>query len=281
MLAESASLPLQTAGKDISPFYHQLNRSPSTGALIDLHYNHRALFYQTIHHKKIMGSYGMLSRQPNYALDFLRYTPSVKQLVEENVWKSVKNGWPSQIIKQELAQLPEDFTLVAVGYISPPARLRVVTLQPHQLCIGDSEVSHGESTDSELDFKSGEAKQLLRLKTSMHRQDLQTSKTPVRIYLNDEELSPDSEAKCGECAHHVEPVTDLGDHRLTGLTHLFYANTPESSIDAPLAVARLQQMGFEWIVVPFYGNDHFVRESLKLRPFFQDRWLEAFSLSGK
>ena len=75
VLVESLSLPLLTAERDVSPFYSQLRDDSNNSAVIDLHYNSRALYYQTVHEKKIMGLPGILSRQPNYALSFLWETP--------------------------------------------------------------------------------------------------------------------------------------------------------------------------------------------------------------
>ena len=45
------------------------------------------------------------------------------------------------------------------------------------------------------------------------------------------------------------------------------------------AAAALWDLGFSLIIVPFYGNPHFVREGLCLRPVYQDRWIQAYSLA--
>ena len=43
----------------------------------------------------------------------------------------------------------------------------------------------------------------------------------------------------------------------------------------------LRERGFDWIVVPFYGNDFFVRRRLGLSPVYEDRWLAAYSLAAQ
>ena len=47
------------------------------------------------------------------------------------------------------------------------------------------------------------------------------------------------------------------------------------------AATALWDLGFSSIIVPFYGNPHFVREGLRLRPVYQDRWLQAYSLAPR
>ena len=47
------------------------------------------------------------------------------------------------------------------------------------------------------------------------------------------------------------------------------------------AATALRDLGFSSIIVPFYGNPHFVREGLHLRPVYQDRWLQAYPLAPR
>ena len=47
------------------------------------------------------------------------------------------------------------------------------------------------------------------------------------------------------------------------------------------ASTALRDLGFSSIIVPFYGNPHFVREGLHLRPVYQDRWLQAYPLAPR
>ncbi len=63
-----------------------------------------------------------------------------------------------------------------------------------------------------------------------------------------------------------------------GFSWIVYKNEQFQQLSPSAALDKLRKLGFKWIIVPFYGNDHFVRGCLGLRPVYQDQWLQAFAL---
>lgn len=265
VLLESLSLPLMTAAKDISPFYERLKTGRDEGAIVDLHYGSRALFYQTVHGKKIAGNYGMLSRQPEEALDFLRRTPGMKELILENQIRFAANGWPPQVMTSAKQQVKGFLTLVALGQLSTAGTLTVVSLDPHQLWIDDEPVSD-DSFQTQAPLGSTARRHLIRLRLWAGSENFGKAQF-LRIYLNGHELSET----------HFEPVTEIPNSSRQGLTCIVFENISPGPGSESLT-AHLARLGFHWVIVPYYGNDHFVRQGLKLKPFYQDRRLQAYRL---
>ena len=73
---------------------------------------------------------------------------------------------------------------------------------------------------------------------------------------------------------------DIHGSREEGFTWVCYPNVVSFPRPPDEAATALRDLGFSSIIVPFYGNPHFVREGLHLRPVYQDRWLQVYSLGS-
>ena len=276
VLVESLSLPLLTAEKDVSPFYSQLRDDSNNSAVIDLHYNSRALYYQTVHEKKIMGLPGILSRQPNYALSFLRDTPAIKELVQENQIRFVANGWWTSVAEDARSAVGGDCTVVLMGQVSGPGTLVVETVRPHELWLDSEILSQEGSGESRIQLNpSASTSQRLTVRMSLLQGDWLSGESNIQTLLDGREIAQEASRQPGGV---VRPLVDIHQGVAEGFTWVFYANT--TSLPPPEGtVTALRNLGFGLIIVPFYGNPYFVREGLRLRPVYQDRWLQAYSLN--
>ena len=79
----------------------------------------------------------------------------------------------------------------------------------------------------------------------------------------------------------VKPRVDIDGSGEEGFTWVCYPNIVSFPRLPNEAATALWDLGFSSIIVPFYGNPHFVREGLRLRPVYQDRWLQAYSLAPR
>ena len=183
VLLESLSLPLQTAEKDISPLYSRLRDESNASALIDLHYNSRALYYQAVHERKIMGNFGILSRQPNSALGFLRETPVIKELVQENQIKFAVNGWWPEVAGAARSAVEGSATVVLMGRISASGTLVVDTAHPHELWLGAERREGSAQSRIQLDDPSA-ASQRLIVRTSLIEADWPSAASSIRVSLD-------------------------------------------------------------------------------------------------
>ena len=266
VLLESLSLPLKTAEKDISPVYSRLRDESNASAVVDLHYNSRALYYQTVHERKIMGLFGITSRQPNYALEFLLETPVIKELMQENQIRFVANGYWAEVARDARSVVAEECTVVLMGDISASGTLVVETARAHELWLG---AERRESlSQSRIQLDPSALSQRLVVRTSLLKADWPSAAANIRVWLDGKEL-----------AGGVTPLADIYRTGSEGFTWAFYTNlvtplSPEQAVDS------LRDLGFGRIIVPFYGNPHFVREGLHLRPVYQDRWLQVYSLGS-
>ena len=278
VLVESLSLPLLTAEKDVSPFYSQLRDDSKSSAVIDLHYNSRALYYQTVHEKKLMGLFGMLSREPDYAHSFLRETPLIKELVQENQIRFVANGWWTQVAEDARSAVAGDGTVVLMGHVSGRGTLVVKTVRPHELWLDSEMPGRGGSVESRIRLDPSASSQLLIVRTLLLRGDWPAAESSIRILLNGKEIGRESSSQPGGG---VKPRVDIDGSGEEGFTWVCYPNIVSFPRLPNEAVTALWDLGFSSIIVPFYGNPHFVREGLRLRPVYQDRWLQAYSLAPR
>ena len=105
---------------------------------------------------------------------------------------------------------------------------------------------------------------------------LDMSSSSIRILLNGKEIGRESSSQPGGG---VRPRVDIHGSREEGFTWVCYPNIVSFPRPPDEAATALRDLGFSSIIVPFYGNPHFVREGLRLRPVYQDRWLQAYSLA--
>ena len=229
----------------------------------------------TVHEKKIMGTYGMLSREPDYAHSFLRETPIIKELVQENQIRFVANGWWAQVAEDARLAVTGDSTVVLMGHVSGQGTLVVKTHHPHELWLDSEMASREGSVESRIRLDPSASSQLLIVRTLLLRGDWPAAESSIRILLNGKEIGRESSSQPGGG---VRPRVDIHGSGEEGFTWVFYANT--TSLSPPEGtVTALRNLGFGLIIVPFYGNPYFVREGLRLRPVYQDRWLQAYSLN--
>ena len=67
----------------------------------------------------------------------------------------------------------------------------------------------------------------------------------------------------------VKPRVDIDGSGEEGFTWVCYPNIVSFPRLPNEAATALWDLGFSSIIVPFYGNPHFVREGLRLRPVYQ------------
>ena len=156
--------------------------------------------------------------------------------------------------------------MVLMGDISASGTLVVETARAHELWLG---AERRESlSQSRIQLDPSALSQRLVVRTSLLKADWPSAAANIRVWLDGKEL-----------AGGVTPLADIYRTGSEGFTWAFYTNlatplSPEQAVDS------LRGLGFGRIIVPFYGNPHFVREGLHLRPVYQDRWLQVYSLGS-
>ncbi|MFB3905930.1 MAG: hypothetical protein ACE15E_20985 [Acidobacteriota bacterium] len=265
-LLETLSIPYGLSRPDVSPFYTRLGSVPGRLELIDLHYNSRALFYQTVHGQKLMGLPSIVSRQTFEALRYLQKTPGIHQLIEENQVAFFANAAPPQALKRALPSLSNRSCLIFAGYSQVNGEIRVASTVPHRLQVEDRFFEESRLTVAPIASKA-----LFAVRADVGAQDLKDSAAPFRISINGQEVGGGPE----EIAQPILPTVRIPLER-TGITCIVY---PDAAVAAAVAadLARIKAQGFDWIIVPFYGNDHYVR-AMGLKPSYRDRWLSAYRL---
>jgi len=263
-LLETLSIPVGLSRPDISPFYRTLRSAPGQLQLIDLHYNSRALYYQTIHEQKLMGLPSIVSRQTFEALRFLQETPGIHQLVEENQVAFFVNAPPREAFRRASGFVSARSCLIFAGYSQSGGEIRVASAVPHRLQVEGSFFEESRETVAPI-VRDG----LFVARLAVSAREMSNAELAVRISINGKEIAEDTES----VARPILPTVRIPLEK-KGITCLVYRNAPvESSVAADLA--RIKNEGFDWIVVPFYGNDHYVR-AMGLEPAYRDRWLSAF-----
>ncbi len=266
-LLETLSVPVGLSGLDISPFYSRLRYRPGQVALIDLHYNSRALFYQTVHQQKLMGLPSIVSRQTFEALRFLHETPGIHQLIEENQLAFFVNASPGEAIRRASPFLSNRSSLIFAGYSRSSGRIQVATAAPHRLQVQDR--FFGGSRETVATISKGD---LFVIRLDLNAGEVRNAETAVAISINGNEIGTGTNTV-------VDPILPTVRIPLqkTGATCLVYPNAAVESSAAAEDLARIKKEGFAWIIVPFYGNDHYVR-AMGLEPVYRDRWLAAFEV---
>jgi len=267
-LLETLSVPVGLSRPDISPFYTRLAGSPGQLELIDLHYNSRALYYQTIHGQKLMGLPSIVSRQTHEALRFLNETPGIHQLIEENQVAFFVNAAPRDAVRQASGFLSDRSCLIFAGYSQSSGEIRVASAVPHRLQVEDRFFEESRETVARI-ARDG----LFVMRLTVSARDVSSSEAPVRISVNGKEITKHGP----EVAQPILPTVRIPLER-TGITCLVYRNAPVDSSRAADDLGRIGREGFEWIIVPFYGNDHYVR-AMGLEPAYRDRWLSAYAVA--
>ena len=131
----------------------------------------------------------------------------------------------------------------------------------------DSEMPGREgSVESRIRLDPSASSQLLIVRTLLLRGDWPSAESSIRILLDGKESG-------------VRPLVDIHRSGEEGFTWVCYPNIAPLPRLPDEAVAALWDLGSSLIIVPFYGNPHFVREGLRLRPVYQDRWIQAYSLA--
>jgi hypothetical protein len=267
LLVESAAIPFGLSEPQVSAFYRRLPREPGALRLIDLNYNSRALFYQTIHHQRLLGLPGMVSRQTKTSVAFLNDTLGVRELLDENRVEEAING--SAALGLERARMlaeKADVGLVVLGSLMRDGLLEVTSDPPHTLRLNDDIVAT-DSTRSSAQVVTRGRRVLLALRLHLRKGIAPTARISVR--LNGEELDENSAS-----VQALIPTVRL-PMRNVGLTSVLYRDFPDATFN-PASLTEIRRQKFDWVIVPFYGNDHYVRSALGLKPEYSDRWLEAF-----
>lgn len=268
LLLECLAVPIPTAQKSVSPFYEGIAGHPGTGgALIDLHYYADALYFQTIHHHKIMGRPHMIAREPATVRHFLDQTPVIRRLIAENDYAHTAVGWPQQIL-QETRLPPESrgVTIVAMGYLTGAGELHVVTPRPHELWLDDVRTSAPIARESVIRLDG--RRHLIRLRTRSEG----PADPAIRLELSGEPLPIPSPDRL-----RVEPYLPMAG-ATNGFFCVVYPNVSAAALPPAETNAFLHSLGFAWVVVPFYGNDHYLRDVLGWTPAYEDQWLAAWRL---
>ena len=184
--------------------------------------------------------------------------------MQENQLRFAANGYWAEVAREARSVVAGECTVVLMGDISASGTLVVETARPHELWLGDERRENLSQSRIQLD--PSVLSQRLVVRTSLLAADWPLASPSIRVRLDGKEL-----------AGGVTPLADIYRTGSEGFTWAFYTNlatplSPEQAVDS------LRGLGFGRIIVPFYGNPHFVREVLRLRPFYQDRWLQAYSL---
>jgi len=267
-LLETLSVPFGLSRPDISPFYQRLDSPPGRLALIDLHYNSRALFYQTVHGQKLVGLPSIVSRQTFEALRFLHETPGIHQLIEENQVAFFVNAAPKEALQQASPFLSKQSFLIFAGYSRVNGEIRVASVVSHRLQVEDQFFEERRETVAPIARDD-----LFVVRLDLSAGDIPVQEVPVRISIDGKEITKGVE----DIARPILPTVRIPLEK-TGITCLVYPDAPVDSSVAP-DLARIRSEGFDWIIVPFYGNDHYVR-AMGLAPTYRDRWLTAFEITG-
>jgi len=272
LLAESLCVPVQMSEPDVSPFYESLQTRPLSEAVIDLHYGSRALFYQTVHHKKMMGTTGMLSRESESALRFLRETPAIHEILAANTPVQIRTGWPDQVLPQLDPAIPHE--ALAIGYIRGRGTLEICTPYPHELRLDGRTIPLAVQTERYVSRVELRDRHLIRLRLQPDRQPQDvTPHPPILFLLEERERRPLSETPARLA---VEPY--VSSARESGFFWVIYRIDDSPGPPPDTTLAALRQFGFRWIILPFYGNDHLLQTRLGLKPVYTDRWIQAFDL---
>jgi hypothetical protein len=274
LVVETLCIPLQTTATAISPFYESLRERPLSEAVIDLHYGSRAMFYQTVHHKKIMGTSGMLSREPEAALRFLEDTPAIRAMLDASNPHRVMTGWPAQVI----AAIRPDTSgqALAVGYVTGQGMLEVNTPFPHELRLDGRSLPVRVSSSTYVTSAELRGRHLVRLRISLDgAADLSLAGGPFLYFHEGDARIPLLADLPGI---QVEPF--IGSTGNGGFFWLIYPSHGLAGQIPPTFAEELRALGFRWIVQPFYGNDVVLRDRLGLTPVFSDQWIQAFDLEA-
>ncbi|HXK60517.1 MAG TPA: hypothetical protein PLP42_11555 [Acidobacteriota bacterium] len=266
-LLETLSVPFGLSHPDISPFYRRIQASPGQLALIDLHYNSRALFYQTLHKQKLMGLPGIVSRQTLPALRFMHETHGIRELLQENHLLFFTNGLPSTAIREASSLPPGNRHLLLAGYSELSGEIRVRSSLPHRLQVEGRFIEGHHETATTISKHD-----LFVVRIDLTTEDMRAPAVPVRIWIGGQEIAEGSPVP----ARPILPTVRIPFER-TGITCLVYPNVVAASPDSS-ALSKIKAEGFDWIIVPFYANDQYIRTVLGLTPHYRDRWLSAYEL---
>jgi len=264
-LLETLSVPFGLSRPDISPFYASLRSRPGEQQLIDLHYNSKALFYQTVHQQKLMGLPSIVSRQTFDALRFLQKTPGIHQLIEENQVAFFANAAPREAMRRATPFLSNRACLMFAGYSQSAGQIRVATVVPHRLQVDDRFFEESRETVAPIAVES-----LFVIRLNVSAVDFAGQARPMQISFNGKEIGEGG----GNPARPILPTVRIPLEK-TGITCLVYPDAVVNPSPAADDLARIKGEGFDWIIVPFYGNDHYVR-AMGLEPEYRDRWLAAY-----
>jgi hypothetical protein len=267
LLLETLSIPVGLSRPDISSFY-RLFQEPGNTALIDLHYNSRALYYQTIHQQRILGLPGITSRQTTEARRYLHETAGIRQLIDENNLLFFKNSSPALAVREVLAALPAETCMIVSGYTLRSGELQVESALPHSVEIEEL-VTNERATSSRAGVEQGQ-----RFLVRMH---FRISEIPAEDQLLVLRLNGIVIDEKTDLVEGILPTVRLPIER-KGVTCLFYRDVTGTKHEGIEALEQIRSAGFRWIVVPFYGNDRYVREVLGLTAAHRDRWLSAFEI---
>ncbi|MEE8586393.1 MAG: hypothetical protein V3T83_16225 [Acidobacteriota bacterium] len=264
LLAETFSWPPQTSSAAASPFFQMLKQSQDQGAVIDLHYGSRALYHQTIHQRKILGQPGMLSRQSRTSLQTLQAEP-IRQMLAESTITHFANGWAAPAVDAA-------GEVVVLARIQGRGRIEVVTPSPHLLWFGTRKLADFDSHRTVFELDAQGAAALFRL--SFWFDSSRDLEEGFQIRLDDRPAG----AWGGPAGLVVVPEVEIPQAPDQGFSWIFHQHAAEGRLDAEQAVGQLSRLGFEWIVVPYYGTTHYVEKSLQLRPSYEDKWLRAYRI---
>ncbi|MBN2432172.1 MAG: hypothetical protein JXQ27_11895 [Acidobacteria bacterium] len=268
LVGESLGVPFVMNPLPVSPFYTQLqhNSSPDEGVM-DLHYFADALYFQTVHHRKVMGRDGMVNRVPQSALEQYEVSP-IREIIAENDYYHYGTGRPADILAAAPA-MAEESTFVALGYLQGPGRLCIETSRPHDIWLGERRRARGGLV-TELEVADA-AEQRFRLSTSIRRG---AGDTVLLRPLADPGPAgrPQHSTTVGIRPYFADPPAS------EGLFCVLYPYESPSAPDAETMRRMLRQAGFRWIIVPFYGNSHYVETILELTPAYEDHLLTAYRL---
>ena len=171
-----------------------------------------------------------------------------------------------------------DGTVVLMGHVSGRGTLVVKTARPHELRLDSEMPGRGGLVESRIRLDPSASSQLLIVRTLLLRGDWPAAESSIRILLNGKEIGRESSSQPGGG---VRPRVDIHGSGEEGFTWVCYPNIVSFPRPPDEASTALRDLGFSSIIVPFYGNPHFVREGLHLRPVYQDRWLQAYPLAPR
>lgn len=270
LVLESLSVPLVMSRPNVSDFYHWL-RDQDNGAVIDLHSPPNAGFYQTVHHKKVLG-HRWLSRVTRKAASFTGQEPLGQVLAENRPVLFINR--PAEAFPDPGLMKFEDgleYHVVALGYPTETGEMHLVSSGPVDVWYGNQLVA-SKTTETWLRVRdvASEPHNLIRIVS------IKLARLSQRLVW----LTSVSDGVTR--AANIKPVLASPNLGKIGFSWIVYKNLGLRKMTPSTAIEKLGTLGFRWIVVPYYGNPHFVEGILGLRSVFQDQWVQAFELpSGR